>query len=74
MIRPIIVFFITVIAKKTEGLNPFAKIHGQFTAIAFSPYGRRTSFYVHKRERIGISLQYSRPIPKPNEKNAAMRH
>lgn len=33
MMRPIIVFFITIIAKKTEVLNPFTKIHGQFTAI-----------------------------------------
>ena len=31
--RPIIVFFITIIAKKTEVLNPFTKIHGQFTGI-----------------------------------------
>ena len=50
MMRPIIVFFITVVAKKTEGLNPFKEIHGQFLAIAFSSYGRRTSFYVHKRK------------------------
>ena len=61
MIRPIIVFFITIIAKKTEVLNPFTKIHGQFTAIC-----------VHKRKRIGESLQSSRPIPKAEEKNAAM--
>ena len=61
MMRPIIIFFITVIAKKTEVLNPFMKIHGQFTAIC-----------VHKRKRIGESLQSSRPIPKPAKKNAAM--
>ena len=61
MMRPIIVFFITIIAKKTEVLNPFTKIHGQFTAIC-----------VHDRERIGESFQYSRPIPRPSEKNAAM--
>ena len=36
------------------------EIHGQFTAI-----------YVHKRERIGESLQSSRPIPMANKKNAA---
>ncbi len=40
MMRPIIVFFITIIAKKTEVLNPFTKIHGQFTAIC-----------VHEREK-----------------------
>ena len=39
---------------------PTADFHGQFTAI-----------YVHKRERIGESLQYSCPIPRPSEKNAA---
>lgn len=61
MMRPIIVFFITVVAKKTEVLNPFTKIHGQFTAI-----------YVHKRERIGESLQSFRPIPKTIEKNVTM--
>lgn len=61
MMRPIIVFFITVVAKKTEVLNPFTKIHGQFTAI-----------FVHERERIGESLPSSRPIPKAAEKNAAM--
>ena len=33
MMHPIIIFFITVIAKKTKVLNPFMKIHGQFTAI-----------------------------------------
>ena len=53
-------------------LNPFKGIHSQSTAIAFSPYGRRTSFHVHKRKGIGKSLQSFRPIPKANEKNAAM--
>lgn len=60
MMRPIIVFFITIIAKKTEVLNPFKEIHGQFTAIC-----------VHKRKRIGKSLPSSRPIPKLAKKNAA---
>lgn len=30
-----------------------------------------TAIYVHERERIGESLQYSCPIPRPSEKNAA---
>ena len=42
--------------------NYSRKIHGQFTGI-----------HVHKRERIGESLQSFRPIPKANKKNAAIR-
>lgn len=57
MMRPIIVFFITVVAKKTEVLNPFTKIHGQFTVI-----------YVHIRKKNREILALFPPILHANQK------
>ncbi len=48
--------------------NYSRKIHDQFTAIAFSPYGRRTSFYVHKRGRNREILALFPPNPQGGRK------